>query len=175
MIGVLRDPIFGPVITFGAGGFDNEIFSDRSVALPPLNKFLAKDLIESTRASKILDQFHNMPPVDRDALKEVLLCISETVCELPWIMEMDLNPLIVDENGAIAADARIVIDHATAPAATATLTAMSRHSTTVRNTVVSPGNVPRNSSARGTTVAPATAPVRHALAVQGALNGARGL
>ncbi len=112
MIGVFRDPIFGPVITFGAGGFDVEIFSDRSVALPPLNKFLAKDLVDSTRASKILDQFHNMPPVDREALKEVLLCISEMVCELPWIMELDLNPLIVDENGAIAADARIVIDHA---------------------------------------------------------------
>ncbi len=112
MIGVFRDPIFGPVITFGAGGFDVEIFSDRSVALPPLNKFLAKDLVDSTRASKILDQFHNMPPVDREALKEVLLCISEMVCELPWIMELDLNPLIVDEEGAIAADARIVIDHA---------------------------------------------------------------
>ncbi len=112
MIGVFRDPIFGPVITFGAGGFDVEIFSDRSVALPPLNKFLAKDLIESTRASKILDQFHNMPPVDREALKEVLLCISEMVCELPWIQELDINPLIVDENGAIAADARIIIDHA---------------------------------------------------------------
>ena len=112
MIGVFRDPIFGPVITFGAGGFDVEIFSDRSVALPPLNRFLAKDLIDSTRAAKILGQFHNMPPVDREALKEVLLCISEMVCELPWIMELDLNPLIVDEDGAIAADARIVIDHA---------------------------------------------------------------
>jgi acetyltransferase len=113
MIGVFRDPIFGPVITFGAGGFDVEIFSDRSVALPPLNRFLAKDLIDSTRASKILDQFHNMPPVDREAIKEVLLCISEMVCELPWLVELDLNPLIVDEEGAIAADARIVIDHAT--------------------------------------------------------------
>jgi len=111
MVGVFRDPVFGPVITFGAGGFDVEIFSDRSVALPPLNKFLAKDLIDSTRASKILGEFHNMPAVDKDALKEVLICISEMVCELPWIIEMDLNPLIVDENGAIAADARIVIDH----------------------------------------------------------------
>jgi acetyltransferase len=111
MIGVFRDPIFGPVITFGAGGSDVDIFSDRSVALPPLNRYLAKDLIDSTRASKILDQFRNMPPVDREALKEVLLCISEMVCELPWIIEVDLNPLIVDENGAIAADARIVIDH----------------------------------------------------------------
>jgi acetyltransferase len=113
MIGVFRDPIFGPVITFGAGGFDVEIFSDRSATLPPLNKFLAKDLIKSTQAAKILGQFHNMPPVDREALIEVLLCISEMVCELPQIQELDLNPLIVDENGAIAADARIVIDHVT--------------------------------------------------------------
>ena len=110
IIGVFRDPVFGPVITFGAGGFDAEIFSDRSVALPPLNKFLAKDLIESTRASKMLDQFHSMPPVDRNALKKVLLSVSEMVCELPWIVELDLT-LIVDENGAIAADARIIIDH----------------------------------------------------------------
>ncbi|MGB4225088.1 MAG: GNAT family N-acetyltransferase [Candidatus Dechloromonas phosphoritropha] len=111
MIGVFRDPIFGPVISFGAGGFDVEVFSDRSVALPPLNKFLARDLIDSTRASVILGEFHNMPPVDQKALREVLLCVSEMVCELPWLMELDINPLIVDEKGAIAADARIVIDH----------------------------------------------------------------
>ena len=111
MIGVFRDPIFGPVISFGAGGFDVEVFSDRSVALPPLNKFLAKDLIDSTRASIILGDFHNMPPVDQKALREVLLCVSEMVCELPWLMELDINPLIVDEKGAIAADARMVVDH----------------------------------------------------------------
>lgn len=112
MLGVFRDPIFGPVITFGAGGFDVEVFSDRAVAMPPLNRFLAQDLIKSTRASKLLGQFHNMPPVDMEALEEVLLSISEMVCELPWIVEMDINPLIVDEDGAIAVDARIVIDHA---------------------------------------------------------------
>jgi len=112
MIGVARDPIFGPVITFGAGGYEVEVFSDRSIAMPPLNFVLARDLIRSTRASKLLGEFHNMPPVDMNALEEVLLCISEMVCELPWIVELDLNPLIVDEHGAIAADARIVIDHA---------------------------------------------------------------
>lgn len=112
MIGVFRDPIFGPVITFGAGGYDVEVFSDRSVALPPMNRFLAQDLIASTRASKLLGEFHNMPPVHMEALEEVLLSISEMVCELPWLVELDLNPLIVDENGAIAVDARIVIDHA---------------------------------------------------------------
>jgi acetyltransferase len=114
MIGVVRDPIFGPIITFGAGGTEVEIFSDRAVALPPLNRYLAQDLIRSTRASKLLGEFRDMPGVNMEALEEVLLNISEMVCELPWLQELDLNPLIVDENGAIAADARIVIDHASA-------------------------------------------------------------
>jgi acetyltransferase len=113
MLGVARDRIFGPVIVFGAGGNDVEVFSDRAIALPPLNRFLARDLINSTRVAKILGEFRNMPPVNMDALKTVLLAISDMVCELPQIQSVDLNPLIVDENGAIAADARIVIDHAT--------------------------------------------------------------
>ena len=112
MIGVERDPTFGPIITFGAGGTEVEIFSDRAVALPPLNQYLAQDLIRSTRAAKLLGEFRNMPPINMEALEDVLLHISEMVCELPWLQELDLNPLIVDENGAIAADARIVIDHA---------------------------------------------------------------
>ena len=112
MIGVERDPTFGPIITFGAGGTEVEIFSDRAVALPPLNQYLAQDLIRSTRAAMLLGEFRNMPPINMEALEDVLLHISEMVCELPWLQELDLNPLIVDENGAIAADARIVIDHA---------------------------------------------------------------
>jgi acetyltransferase len=111
-LGVVRDRVFGPVITFGVGGNESEVFSDTAIALPPLNGFLAEDLIRSTRAFKILGEHRNMPPVNLDALQDVLLRISEMVCELPWIQELDLNPLIVDENGAIAADARIVIDFA---------------------------------------------------------------
>jgi acetyltransferase len=111
MVGVVRDPVFGPVITFGAGGTEVEIFSDRAIALPPLNSFLAQDLIRSTRAAKLLGPFRNMPPVNLDALEDVLLRLSSMVCELPALQELDINPLIVDENGAIAADARIVIDH----------------------------------------------------------------
>lgn len=112
MIGVVRDPTFGPIITFGSGGTEVEIFSDRAVALPPLNRFLAQDLIRSTRAAKLLGEFRAMPPIRMEALEEVLLNISEMICELPWLQELDLNPLIVDDNGAIAADARIVIDYA---------------------------------------------------------------
>lgn len=110
MVGVTTDPIFGPVITFGAGGTTVEILADRAIALPPLNAFLTKELINHTRISKLLGRFRQMPAIQMEALESVLLRVSEMVCELPWLREMDINPLIVDENGALAADARITID-----------------------------------------------------------------
>ena len=109
MIGVIRDPVFGPAITFGTGGTAVEVHRDRAVALPPLDTFLVADLIRSTRVSKLLGAFRHLPPVDLAALENVLLRVSEMVCELPWLVEMDINPLIVDEHGAIAVDARIVV------------------------------------------------------------------
>jgi len=110
MLGVTNDPIFGPVITFGAGGTAVEIMGDRSVSLPPLNTFLVKDLIQGTRIAKMLGNFRQMPPACMEALESVLLRVSEMVCELPMLMEMDINPLIVDENGALAADARVMVE-----------------------------------------------------------------
>lgn len=109
MVGVIRDPVFGPAIVFGTGGITVEVYRDRAVALPPLNAFLVAELIARTRAAKLLGAFRKMPPVHREALESVLLRVSEMVCELPWIDELDINPLIVDESGAIAADARIVV------------------------------------------------------------------
>jgi acetyltransferase len=110
MVGVLCDPVFGPVITFGAGGTMVEVLGDAQVSLPPLNAFLAKDLISRTQVSKLLAAFRHMPPANMLALENVLLRVSEMVCELPMLMEMDINPLIVDENGVIAADARVVVE-----------------------------------------------------------------
>lgn len=110
MVGVTNDPIFGPVITFGAGGTTVEVMGDRSVSLPPLNNFLVKDLIDGTHVAKMLAAFRHMPPADMNALESVLLRVSEMVCELPMLMEMDINPLIVDEHGALAADARVVVE-----------------------------------------------------------------
>jgi len=110
MVGVTNDSIFGPVITFGAGGTTVEILGDRSVALPPLNTFLVKDLIQGTHVAKMLGSFRHMPPANMDALESVLLRVSEMVCELPMLMEMDINPLILDENGILAADARVIVE-----------------------------------------------------------------
>ena len=109
MIGVITDPVFGPVITFGAGGTAVEVMGDRAVALPPLNNFLARELIQETRIARMLDPFRNMPQANMEALEDVLRRVSEMVCELPMLDEMDINPLILDENCALAADARVVV------------------------------------------------------------------
>lgn len=109
MIGVIRDPVFGPAMTFGSGGTAVEVHRDRSVALPPLNPYLVGEMIAGTRVSKLLGVFRGMPPVDRAALEAVLLRVSELVCELPWLDELDINPLIADPSGVIALDARVVI------------------------------------------------------------------
>ncbi len=112
VVGMARDQIFGPTIIFGPGGTSMEACgAERAVALPPLNRFLVDDMLASTTASARLGEFRNMPPVSMEALEAVLLRVSEMVCELPWIREMDINPLIVDENGAVAVDARIAIEN----------------------------------------------------------------
>ncbi|MBX3664161.1 MAG: bifunctional acetate--CoA ligase family protein/GNAT family N-acetyltransferase [Burkholderiales bacterium] len=109
MVGVIRDPVFGPAIAFGGGGVAIEVHKDRAVALPPLNAFLVAELIRGTRVAQMLGPFRRMPPADMAALESVLLQVSEMVCELPWIVELDINPLILDEHGAIVVDARIVV------------------------------------------------------------------
>ncbi len=111
LVGLITDPLFGPVVTFGSGGTAVEVMADRAVSLPPLNHFLVEDLIRRTRVSRSLGAFRHMPPADMEALENVLMRISEMACELPWIRELDINPLIVDENGATAVDARVVVDY----------------------------------------------------------------
>jgi acetyltransferase len=115
-IGLVTDDPFGPVIAFGAGGTMIELINDRAMALPPLNVFLARRLIERSRVNETLDAWRGATAVDRDALEHVLLRVSEMACELPQLREMDINPIIVDESGAVAVDARIVIDNAPASA-----------------------------------------------------------
>lgn len=111
VVRVKRDPVFGPVILFGEGG--NRVEADRELAvtLPPLNNYLVRDLIRSSRAAPLLDDFRNMPAINHEALEFVLLRVSEMACELPWLRELEINPLIVDENGAVAVDARAVTDN----------------------------------------------------------------
>ncbi|MBN1378304.1 MAG: bifunctional acetate--CoA ligase family protein/GNAT family N-acetyltransferase [Gammaproteobacteria bacterium] len=111
LVGITTDPVFGPVITFGLGGTAVEIMRDQAMALPPLNSPLIKDLIGRTKAAKLLAHFRNMPAADMNAIERILLRVSSMACELPWIQELDINPLVVDEHGAMALDARIIVKH----------------------------------------------------------------
>jgi acetyltransferase len=115
-VGLVTDRPFGPVIVFGAGGTMIELLDDRAMELPPLNEYLARRLIERSRVAETLGEWRGAPAIDMEALVDVLLRVSEMVCELPQLREMDINPVIVDESGAVAVDARIVIDSAAQPA-----------------------------------------------------------
>jgi acetyltransferase len=109
MLGVINDPAFGPAISVGLGGTMVEVIRDRAIGLPPLNRFLAGRLIDGTRAARYLDEFRGKPAASRRAVEDVILRLSDLICELPAIEELDINPLIVDEQGAVAVDARIAI------------------------------------------------------------------
>ena len=111
-IGLTTDDPFGPVITFGAGGTMIELIADRAMELPPLNQFLAHRLIERARVAEMLAEWRGAPAASLDSVEQILLRVSEMVCALPQLREMDINPIIVDETGAVAVDARVVIDHA---------------------------------------------------------------
>ncbi|WP_421855398.1 bifunctional acetate--CoA ligase family protein/GNAT family N-acetyltransferase [Oricola sp.] len=109
VIGASRDPVFGPTLLFGAGGTMVEVLRDSAVTLPPLNAVLANRLIDKTRVSRLLDAFRDRAAVDRDAVVDVLLRVSDMVCELPEITELDINPLFAGPDGVIAVDARIAV------------------------------------------------------------------
>jgi acetyltransferase len=100
------------VISFGAGGVSVEAVRDTAIALPPLNIALARELMQRTRVHRLLAGYRDVPPVDLDALAGVLCGLSQMVCTLPWLKEMDLNPILAHPGGAVVADARVVIDPA---------------------------------------------------------------
>ena len=106
---VVRDPIFGPVITFGSGGTEVEVLEDRALGLPPLNDFIIQTMIEHTRVARLMGAFKHMPPMNREALTKILQRVSELVCEVPEIVSMDINPLIGNDKEVIAVDARIQV------------------------------------------------------------------
>jgi acetyltransferase len=115
IVGSSIDRVFGPVILFGQGGTAVEVMADRAVALPPLNVPLAKALVARTRVARLLAGWRDTPAVDEPALHGVLVAVSQLLAEVPEIAELDINPLIVNFEGAIALDARIRLS-ATAPA-----------------------------------------------------------
>jgi acetyltransferase len=106
------DPLFGPVLLFGAGGTSVEVVSDRAVALPPLNEPLARELVSRTRVARLLAGWRDVPPADRGALHGALIALSHLLALEPRIVELDINPLLADANGVLALDARVRVSAA---------------------------------------------------------------
>jgi len=107
--GIADDPTFGPVIVFGQGGTAVEVISDKALALPPLDLALARGLIARTRVSRILKAYRNVPAADERAVELLLVKLAQLAADFPEIREIDLNPVLADETGVIAVDARVSI------------------------------------------------------------------
>jgi acetyltransferase len=109
IVGLADDPTFGTVVVFGHGGTAVEIINDKALALPPLDLQLARDLIERTRVSRLLRAYRDVPAVKQDAVATVLVKLAQMAADIPEIRELDINPLLADENGVVAVDARVAI------------------------------------------------------------------
>jgi acetyltransferase len=107
IVGASIDPVFGPVLLFGQGGTAVEVIADRAIALPPLNRVLARDLVSRTRVAKLLAGYRDHPPARVDAICDVLIALSQMLADLPELAELDINPLLADHDGVIALDARL--------------------------------------------------------------------
>jgi len=112
IVGASIDPVFGPVILFGQGGTAVEVLADRAIGLPPLNGPLARALVARTRVAKLLGAWRDTPAANACALHAVLIAVSDLLADLPELAELDINPLLVDADGAVALDARIRLDAA---------------------------------------------------------------
>jgi acetyltransferase len=110
IIGMSEDPTFGPILLVGAGGTAVEVIGDCALGLPPIDDVLGRQMIMSTRVAKLLNGYRDRPAANVDALVKVLMRVSDLIITHPEIRELDINPLLVDENGVIALDARMRIE-----------------------------------------------------------------
>jgi acetyl coenzyme A synthetase (ADP forming)-like protein len=111
LVGMNRDPQFGPLVTFALGGIYVEILKDATFRIAPFSRDEATRMLEEIRARALLDGVRGKPPVDKEAVVDALLRIGQLVQDFPEIVELDINPLIVyeEEQGAIAIDMRLVL------------------------------------------------------------------
>jgi acetyltransferase len=109
IVGASIDAVFGPVLLFGQGGTAVEVIADRAVALPPLNRALAAEMVSRTRVARLIAGYRDRPAVNHEALYDTLIAVSQMLVDLPELAELDINPLLADAQGVIALDARIRI------------------------------------------------------------------
>jgi acetyltransferase len=116
IVGSTVDVQIGPVILFGSGGILVEVLKDRALALPPINRTLARRLIERTQIYKALQGVRGQPPIDFQGLETLLVRFSYLLCDWPEIQEVDMNPVLASPEKVVALDARVLLGPADVPA-----------------------------------------------------------
>ena len=109
IIGMKRDPGFGPIMMFGLGGIFVELFKDVSFRVAPLTKSDAYDMIQTTRAGKLLTGYRGQAPADLDAVVDTILRLSQLAVDFEELEEIEINPLLVLETGCMALDGRVIL------------------------------------------------------------------
>ncbi|UEM21244.1 bifunctional acetate--CoA ligase family protein/GNAT family N-acetyltransferase [Skermanella mucosa] len=109
IVGVADDPLFGPVLLFGQGGTSVEVVQDKALGLPPLNTNLAREMMSRTRVWKLLQGYRDRPPAANDQVALTLIKVSQLITDIAEIVELDINPLLADDTGVLALDARIKV------------------------------------------------------------------
>ncbi|MFH2218947.1 MAG: bifunctional acetate--CoA ligase family protein/GNAT family N-acetyltransferase [Pseudomonadota bacterium] len=116
ILGSKRDRDFGPVILFGSGGVMAEILQDRALALPPLNRLLARRLMEETKIYRVLRGYRSYQPANLALLEEILIRLAQLVTDFSEIEEFDINPLFITKDTACVVDARVLLKPCPVPA-----------------------------------------------------------
>ncbi len=109
IVGMLEDAQFGPVMLVGQGGVAVEVVNDKALGLPPLNMRLAREMLSRTRIYRLLKGYRNLPAANLDAIALTMIRLAQLVIDLPEVIELDINPLLADEYGVVALDARIKV------------------------------------------------------------------
>ena len=109
IVGMSRDPAFGPLLMFGLGGIYVEALKDVVFRVAPIQALEAHDMVRSIRGIALLDGIRGAPRVNFAALTDVLLRVSQLVSDHPEITELDVNPVLAFSNGVLAVDARVVL------------------------------------------------------------------
>jgi acetyltransferase len=117
ILGLIDDPTFGPVVMFGQGGTAVELLHDTTLELPPLNAALARAQMARTGVWRLLQGYRGQPPAAIDAIADTLIRVAQLAADHPEIRELDINPLLADQKGVLALDARIGVAPAHIPGA----------------------------------------------------------
>ncbi len=110
IVGMHRDPLFGPAVMVGLGGVFAEVLDDVAIRLAPLRHDDARDMLDDLRGRRLLDGMRGRSAVDRDAVAELLVALGDLAVRRPDIIEVDMNPVIATPSSALAVDALVVVE-----------------------------------------------------------------